>query len=118
MTGTAPAIIVGGGEYVRLLETHAFVGSVLRVPKKLHAELLGKSGGAHREQDLQEWYLSLNERLEASGKGTGDVFEWLRPRHQALCKAKGWVEDAAAVNGTSDRLLARLQAIERGEIKR
>lgn len=117
---SVPTLVVGGAQYAKLLETHAFVGSVLRVPKVLHAELLGKSGGAHREQDLQDWYLSLNERLETSGKGTGDVFEWLRPRHQNLVKERGWIE-AVPVNGTAKSQgasLERLEAIARGEIKR
>lgn len=90
----APRLIVGGAHYARLLETHAFVGSVLRVPKVLHAELLGKSGGAHREPDLESWYLALNEELETKGEGTGDVFAWLRPRHQAFAVSKGWIAAA------------------------
>lgn len=87
-------LVVGGAHYARLLETHAFVGSVLRVPKVLHAELLGKSGGAHREPELESWYLALNDELETKGEGTGDVFAWLRPRHQAFAVSKGWIAAA------------------------
>lgn len=114
-------VIVGPAQFARLQETNAFVGSVLKVPKKLHAELLAKSGGAHREPELQNWYLSLNDQLETSGKGTGDVFEFLRPRHQAHAKFMGWIEDAPKANGKvrdNAALMARLEAIERGEIKR
>lgn len=90
-------LIVGGGEYVRLLETHAYVGAKLRVPKVLHTELMTKSG-ANADEELRAWYARLDEQLEQDGKGTGDVFVWLRPRHQAFAIEKGWV-DAPAVNG-------------------
>ncbi len=109
------ALIVGGGEYFRLLETHAFVGSVLRVPKKLHSELCLKSG-ANAEAKLQAWYLTLNDALEESGKGTGDVFEWLRPRHQAFAIAQGWVDAAPKLVAKPVRddaeLDAKLRAVE------
>lgn len=88
-----PALIMTQKERERLLETHAFVGSKLRIPHKLHSELVVKSG-ANAERDLQSWYLNLNDKLEESGKGTGDVFEWLRPRHQAHAIFKGWIEPA------------------------
>lgn len=97
------ALIVGGGEYVRLLETHAFVGQKLRVPKVLHAELVGKSG-ADADGILREWYERLDAGLEQSGKGTGDVFAWLRPRHQAFAVERGWVDAAPKVNGTKSVL--------------
>lgn len=118
---SVPTLIVGGAEYFRLLETHAFVGSVLRVPKKLHSELLGKSGGAHREQELQDWYLQLNEQLETSGAGTGDVFAWLRPRHQAFAVSRGWIEAAPKTTATKQpdpSHVERMLAIERGERRR
>lgn len=84
-------LIVGGGEYVRLLETHAYVGAKLRIPKVLHAELIAKSG-ANADVELREWYARLDEELEQDGKGTGDVFAWLRPRHQVFAKQKGWID--------------------------
>lgn len=86
-------VIVSPAEYARLQELNAFVGSKLRVPHKLHRELIGKSG-ANAEVELQAWYLQLNDQLDADGKGTGDVFEWLRPRHQVFAKLKGWIEAA------------------------
>ena len=86
-------VIVGPAEYVRLQEVNAFVGAKLRVPHKLHRELLGKSG-ANADVELQAWYGQLDAQLEESGKGTGDIFEWLRPRHQSFAKLKGWIEDA------------------------
>lgn len=113
-------LILSPKEHARLSETHAFVGSVLRVPNGLHAELIGKSGGAHREPELQDWYLALNEQLEQSGTGTGDVFVWLRPRHQALAVSKGWIEAApkAGPKPPSQEHVARMLAIERGERRR
>lgn len=86
-------LILSSREYLRLQETHAFIGSVLRVPNVLHAELRAKSG-VNGDQKLQDWYLQLNEELELSGKGTGDVFQWLRPRHQAYAVAQGWIDPA------------------------
>lgn len=113
-------VIVGAAEYARLQESFAFVGSILKVPHKLHAELLGKSGGAHREKELQGWYLDLNDQLEESGKGTGDVFEFLRPRHQSFAKLRGWVEEAPknGVRQPSPDHVERMLAIERGERRR
>lgn len=114
-------LIVGGGEYVRLLETNAYVGQKLRVPKVLHAELITKSG-TNADSELRKWYARLDEDLEQSGKGTGDVFDWLRPRHQAYALEQGWVDAAPKPSSKPVRddaaLMARLQAIERGEIKR
>jgi uncharacterized protein YdaU (DUF1376 family) len=86
-------LIVSPREWARLSETHAFVGSQLRVPKVLHFELMGKSG-TDADRKLQAWYLQLNSELEESGKGTGDVFAWLRPRHQAYAIEQGWVDPA------------------------
>lgn len=89
----ADAAIMSPAEYDRLKKTHAFVGSKLRVPNALHSELLTKSGG-NAERDLQRWYLDLNDRLEETNTGTGDVFAWLRPRHQSFAILKGWIEPA------------------------
>lgn len=113
-------LIVGGAEYFRLQQTHAFVGSVLRIPNKLHSELLGKSGGAHRDPELQAWYGTLDEALEKSGAGTGDVFVWIRPRHQAFAIERGWIEAAPKVNGAkrdTGASIEHLEAIARGERK-
>lgn len=111
------ALIVGGGEYFRLLETHAFVGSVLRVPKKLHAELCLKSG-ANADAKLQAWYESLNIQLEESGKGTGDVFEFLRPRHQAYALAQGWIDPAPKVNGAEKKPFSVAEALAKREAEK
>lgn len=113
-------LIVGPAEFARLQELNSFVGAVLRVPHKLHRELAGKSG-ADAEGKLQAWYRVLDEQLEQSGKGTGDVFEWLRPRHQAHAIQCGWIDAAPKVNGAKRdgaALTARLEAIERGEVRR
>lgn len=97
-----PALVMSPKEFDRLRETHAFVGSKLRVPKVLHFELLGKSG-ADAERELQRWYLQLNDQLEESGKGTGDVFAWLRPRHQSYAILKGWIEPAPKPQAVSNK---------------
>lgn len=86
-------LILSPVQFARLQETHAFIGSVLRVPNVLHLELRSKSG-ADAEAKLQAWYERLNEELELSGKGTGDVFVWLRPRHQAYAVEQGWIDPA------------------------
>jgi uncharacterized protein YdaU (DUF1376 family) len=86
-------LILSPLQFARLQETHAFVGSKLRVPKALHAELVAKSG-ANAHVELTSWYERLNEELELAGKGTGDVFAWLRPRHQAFAVEKGWIDAA------------------------
>lgn len=92
-TTTTP-LILSPLQYERLKETHAYIGTVLRVPKVLHAELRTKSGIADAEGKLQAWYAHLDADLEQSGKGTGDVFAWLRPRHQAYAIEQGWIEAA------------------------
>lgn len=97
-----PALVMSPKEFDRLRETHAFIGSKLRVPKVLHFELLGKSG-ADAERELQRWYLQLNDQLEESGKGTGDVFAWLRPRHQSYAILKGWIEPAPKPQAVSNK---------------
>jgi len=113
------ALIVSPKEFARLQETHAFVGSVLKVPKVLHFELRGKSG-ANADEKLQQWYLEVNESLELSGKGTGDVFEFLRPRHQAYALAQGWIDGPpkAGPKPPSPEHIERMLAIERGERRR
>lgn len=109
---TKSALIIGGAEYARLLEFNAFVGSVLKVPKKLHAELVGKSG-ANAEEKLQRWYLDLNDRLEETGTGTGDVFEFLRPRHQAHALAHGWIEAAPKPHTAEKKPFSVVDALAR-----
>lgn len=86
-------LITTGSQWQRLMESHAFVGACLRVPKVLHSELMSKSG-ANADDELRKWYAQLDEQLEQSGKGTGDVFQWLRPRHQAFAISKGWIDAA------------------------
>lgn len=93
--------IINGAEYERLRQFNAYVGQRLRVPNKLHEELLGKSG--NRDLELRQWYASLDEELEATDKGTGDVFEWLRPRHQAFAIQRGWVDVAPKASGLKTR---------------
>lgn len=89
-------LVMNGAQFERLQQTHAFVGPMLRVPNALHAELLSKSG--NRDAELRAWYSTLDAELEQSGKGTGDVFMWLRPRHQAFALAQGWIDAPPAIN--------------------
>ena len=93
----------------------AFVGSKIEVPNGLHAELRTAHGGPDPEQELQKWYLQVND--------TADMEAWRIPQDKAFYP---WFKalyaqkfPAPTVNGT-DRAahLARLQAIERGERKR
>lgn len=91
-------LILSPREYARLQESHAYVGQVLRVPKVLHSELQAKSG-VNADQALLAWYGDLDLELERTGKGTGDVFKWLRPRHQAFAESQGWIDAPSKVNG-------------------
>ncbi|MEY4958396.1 MAG: hypothetical protein RL409_2653 [Gemmatimonadota bacterium] len=84
------SLVMNGAQFERLQHANAFVGPMLRVPNALHAELLAKSG--NRDAELRVWYAALDAELEQSGKGTGDVFAWLRPRHQAFALAQGWID--------------------------
>ena len=104
-------------EYARLQETHAFVGSKLRVPKALHSELLTKSGG-DAERALQAWYLDLNDRLEETDTGTGDVFTWLRPRHQSFAILKGWIEPAPRAEKTGPQPIRIQDILDREAAKK
>ena len=97
---TTPTASHGGGQLIitatqwqKLMESHAYVGAILRVPKVLHSELMAKSG-ANSDAELRKWYEHLDADLEQSGKGTGDVFAWLRPRHQAFALSRGWIDAA------------------------
>jgi uncharacterized protein YdaU (DUF1376 family) len=89
-------LIVSPLQFERLQQSHAYVGSKLRVPNALHSELIAKSG-ANADAELRNWYQSLDDRLEESGQGTGDVFAWLRPRHQAFAISRGWIEAAPKI---------------------
>ncbi len=89
----AGGLIISPLAFARLQETHAYVGAKLRVPNALHSELMAKSG-ANADQELRAWYSTLDADLEQSGKATGDVFQWLRPRHQAFAVHRGWIEPA------------------------
>lgn len=109
-------LIVSPAEFFKLQQTHAFVGAKLRVPNVLHAELMTKSG-ANADVELRDWYARLDEELESHGKGTGDVFAWLRPRHQAFAVSKGWIDPVPKVtqireNVTPPESAAVTQAME------
>jgi uncharacterized protein YdaU (DUF1376 family) len=73
--------------FQKLQETHAFVGSRLRVPFVLHDEFRSKCGD---EAGLQAWYEQVNTEVEIGQIRFADVFEFLRPRFKA------WVGSAVA----------------------
>ena len=112
-----PALVMSAKDYARLQETHAFVGSVLRVPNALHFELRGKSG-ANADPQLLAWYARLNEELELSGKGTGDVFAWLRPRHQAYAIERGWIDPAPKATTPARKPFSIQEVLDREAAKK
>lgn len=73
----------------KLRQSHAFIGSRLRVPNVLHDELRTKLGGDNPTVRLLDWYYVLNAEVEQSGEPILDVFVWLRP------KFIEWAEEAA-----------------------
>lgn len=64
----------------KLRQSHAFIGSRLRVPNVLHDELRTKLGGDNPTMRLLDWYYDLNAEVEQSGEPILDVFVWLRPK--------------------------------------
>lgn len=82
-------LVLGPARFEKLKQSHAFVGSRLRVPNVLHEELRTKLGGHNAENRLQVWYLRLNTDAEESAEPIVDVFTWLRP------KFIEWAEEAA-----------------------
>jgi hypothetical protein len=110
-------LIVTGVQFQKLQETHAFVGSKLRVPKVLHAELISKSG-ADADAILRRWYQDLDDKLEESGQGTGDVFAWLRPRHQAFAISKGWIDAPPKPSTPERKPFSVAEAMARKEAQR
>ncbi len=86
----------------KLRETHAFVGSRLRVPNVLHSELRTKLGG-DGEARLQAWYQSINDAAELTQEPIPDVFSWLRPRFVGWCDAQGIVKPAPKLVKTVSR---------------
>lgn len=84
-------LILSSLQVERLRETHAFVGSRLRVPNVLHEELRNKLG-AEGEVKLQEWYHQLDADVEQSGEAIPDIFDWLRPRFADWCITSGIVK--------------------------
>jgi hypothetical protein len=77
----------------RVRTSYAYDGTYLRVPSVLHEELCRKSG-PNSAALLHEFYAEEDEKLEREGKGTGDIFDFLRPRHQEWAIRKGVVEAA------------------------
>lgn len=86
----------------RLRETHAFIGSRLRVPNALHEELRNKVG-VDGEQRLQKWYLDVDAEVELSGEAIPDIFDWLRPRFVNWCNASGYAKTVIKKRPTPER---------------
>jgi uncharacterized protein YdaU (DUF1376 family) len=89
--------------FAKLQETHAFVGSRLRVPNVLHDECRNGLGGENPEARLQAWYAELDAELERSQEPIPDVFAWLRP------KFKTWAMQAGN-EASRERLIRELEA--------
>lgn len=71
-------------EYARAMERCAFVGAKIEVPKRLHAELRTKHGGADPEKELMEWYSALDEAAEDGNwrvPTDNGIFRWLKDHH-------------------------------------
>lgn len=95
----------------------AFIGSRIEVPNGLHAELRKNHGGTNPEKELQAWYVELNGQAEDHNwriptKST-DFYPWFKDLYAAKFPP-------TPVNGVPKNaaLMARLEAIDRGEIKR
>lgn len=103
----------------RRLQHCAFVGARLEVPKALHAELRTSLGGPDPEKVLRDWYIELDEEAETNDSRVPidkEIFKWLKGHY-----ANKFPIAPVAVNGTKRddaAVMARLEAIERGEIKR
>lgn len=80
----------------KLRETHAFVGSRLRVPHVFHEELRAKLGGENPDGRLTAFYESLNTDLEATGEPVLDVFTWLRPKFVEWAQSSVAASDRAS----------------------
>lgn len=109
-----PALVMSPAEFERRRKFCAFVGSKIEVPNGLHAELRKHHGGANPESELQAWYLELNEQAENEAWRIPVEREKFYPWFKGLYGAKF----PTAATTTSSALSARLQAIERGEVKR
>lgn len=113
----AVGLIASPLQFARLQETHAYVSDFLKVPNKLHAELVGKSG-ANADAKLRAWYDTLRDELAESGKGTGDIFEFLRPRHQAHALAQGWIDAPPKPSAGTAKPFSVLDAMEREKARK
>lgn len=111
-----PTLIQSHKDRERRLQFCAFVGSKIEVPNGLHAELRDSHGGDDPERELQRWYLELNEQAETE--------RWRIPRDKefypwfkALYGQKFPAPVITPKRDTSS-LMARLEAVARGEAKR
>jgi uncharacterized protein YdaU (DUF1376 family) len=107
-----PSAIMSHEDRERRLKYCAFVGSRIEVPKNLHGEWL-RNG--HTDAELRTWYLELDEASELNNwrcPRDAKVYKWLK-EHYAIKFPPTPVHVVA-----SGALLERLQAIDRGEIKR
>jgi hypothetical protein len=111
-SSTAAPLIMSPLAFAKRSNQCAFVGSRLEVPHSLHVELRKQLGGADSDSALMAWYLGLNAEIEESGEAIApDVFRWLKARYAVWQKG-------AAREASDAALMARLERIERGEIKR
>lgn len=90
-------LVMSPTRYAKLQESHAFVGSRLRVPHVLHDELRTKLGGVDPDQRLRAWYLELDAEAEQSGVAIPDVFEWLRPLFKEWAGEQNYARELAEI---------------------
>lgn len=80
IVASSSPLLMSSLRFAKLRQSHAFVGSRLRVPNVLHDELRTKLGGDSPNTRLLDWYYDLNAEVEQSGEPILDVFQWLRPK--------------------------------------
>jgi hypothetical protein len=91
----APGLVTSSADYDRLRKTHRHVGTRVRVPNVLHAELMTKLGGENPDAALSAWYAELDAEAEASREPIPDLFTWLRPKFVAWAGAGAKADDWA-----------------------
>lgn len=73
--------IVSPAEFERLKRFNRFVGARLRVPHKLHGDLVAQLGGTSPEAALLTWYGEVDAEIETSGEAIlPDIWKWLDAR--------------------------------------
>jgi uncharacterized protein YdaU (DUF1376 family) len=70
--------------YQKALENNAFVGSRLKIPKKLHDDFRRSLGGSEPDARLQAWYAEVDEEIERTGEPIiPDIWKWMEARFKS-----------------------------------